>query len=80
MEETELPKRVRVVHAAVKGRARLEVNGLYRCEPVRLKMESALIFEPGIRQVAANIHTGRILILFAPPLTVEEITDSVEAA
>ncbi len=80
MEETELPKRVRVVHAAVKGRARLEVNGLYRCEPVRLKMESALIFEPGIRQVAANIHTGRILILFDPPWTVEEITDAVEAA
>src|SRR4051812_13622953 len=74
------PRLVRVVHAAVKGRARLEVNGLYRCEPVRIRIESELARRAGIRQVSANILTGRLLIIFDPARHIEEIKDLVEEA
>jgi len=74
------PWLVRVVHAAVKGRARLEVNGLYRCEPVRIRIESELARRAGIRQVSANILTGRLLIIFDPARHIEEIKDLVEEA
>lgn len=70
--------RVHVIHAEVKGRARLEVSGLYRCEPVRLRIESALVRDAGIRQVRANVLTGRVLVVFDPARTVEEISALVE--
>src|SRR5690242_19968866 len=69
---------VRVVHAAVKGRARLQVNGLYRCEPARLRLESELAHRSGIKQVSANILTGKLLILFDPVQHIEEIKNQVE--
>ena len=77
--EAEPPVRVRIVHAEVKGRARLKIEGLYRCEPVRLRIESALVRDAGIRQVSANVLTGRVLVVFDPTRTVEEITVLVEA-
>ena len=69
---------VRVVHAAVKGRARLEVNGLYRCEPIRVRIESTLSRRAGIKQVSANILTGKLLIIFDPVQHIEEIKGLVE--
>lgn len=77
-EEAASPWLVRVIHASVKGRARLEVKGLYRCEPVRLRIESALARHSGIRQASANILTGRLLIVFDPVQEVGEITGLVE--
>ncbi|HET7061599.1 MAG TPA: hypothetical protein VFI43_05420 [Nitrosospira sp.] len=70
---------VRVIHSAVKGRARLEVNRLYRCEPVRRKVESELLSDPRIIRVSANILTGRVLILFNPECTIDEIAGLIEA-
>jgi Ca2+-transporting ATPase len=70
--------RVQVIHAEVKGRARLKVSGLYRCEPVRLRIESALVRDAGIRQVNANVLTGRVLVVFDPSRTSEEISVLVE--
>lgn len=70
---------VRVIHSSVKGRARLEVDGLYRCEPVRRKVESELLSDPRIIRVSANILTGRVLILFNPECMVDEIAGLIEA-
>ncbi|HEV7929728.1 MAG TPA: cation-transporting P-type ATPase, partial [Nitrosospira sp.] len=69
---------MQVIHAEVKGRARLKVSGLYRCEPVRLRIESALVRGAGIRQVNANVLTGRVLVVFDPSRTAEEISVLVE--
>lgn len=77
-DEAASPWQVRVIHAAVKGRARLEVKGLYRCEPARGRIESALARHAGIRQASANILTGRLLIVFDPEREVEEIAVLVE--
>lgn len=68
-----LPNLVRVVHAAVNGRARLEVQGLYRCEPVRLRIESALSRHTAVSQATANVLTSRVLIVFDPAHKLEEI-------
>ena len=53
--EAEPLEPVRIVHAAVEGRARLKVQGLYRCQPVRRKLESALRKHAAIREVSANV-------------------------
>jgi hypothetical protein len=71
--ESKLIERVRVVHAQVNGRARLQIDGLYHCEPVCHRVESALAREAGIRQVSANVLTGRVLVLYDPARTVDEI-------
>ena len=76
--ETKLIERVRVVHAQVNGRARLQIDGLYHCEPVCRRVESALAREAGIRQVSANVLTGRVLVLYDPARTVDEIKGRVE--
>ena len=76
--ESKLIERVRVVHAQVNGRARLQIDGLYHCEPVRRRVESALAREAGIRQVSANVLTGRVLVLYDPARTVDEIKGRVE--
>lgn len=68
-----LPSLVRVVHSAVDGRARLEVRGLYRCEPIRLSIERALGKHPAVRQATANVLTGRVLIIFDPAHELEEL-------
>ena len=77
--EAEAVGRVHVVHAEVKGRARLKVEGLYRCQPARLRIESALARDGGIKQVQANVLTGRVLVIFDPSRTAEEISSLVEA-
>ena len=76
--ESKLIDRVRVVHAQVNGRARLQIDGLYHCEPIRRRVESALAREAGIRQVSANVLTGRVLVLYDPARTVDEIKRRVE--
>ncbi len=68
-----LPNPVRVVHSVVDGRARLEVQGLYRCKPVKVSIESGLGRHPAVRQATANVLTGRVLIVFDPAHKLEEI-------
>ncbi|HEU4854734.1 MAG TPA: cation-transporting P-type ATPase, partial [Nitrosospira sp.] len=76
--EAEPLEPVRIVHAAVEGRARLEVEGLYRCGPVRHKLESALRKHVAIREASANVLTGRVLIIFDPARNLEEIKTWLE--
>ncbi|WP_104009780.1 cation-translocating P-type ATPase [Nitrosospira multiformis] len=76
--EAEPPEPVRIVHAAVGGRARLKVRGLYRSESVRRKLESALPRHDAIRHASANILTGRVLIVFDPARDLEEIKTWLE--
>ncbi len=61
-----------------KGRARLKVDGLYRCEPVKFRIESSLVRDAGIQTVFANVLTGRVLVVFDPSKTVDEIAVLIE--
>ena len=71
-------ERVNIIHAKVKGRARLKVDGLYRCEPVKFRIESSLVRDAGIQTVFANVLTGRVLVVFDPSKTVDEIAVLIE--
>ena len=71
-------ERVNIIHAKVKGRARLKVDGLYRCEPVKFRIESSLVRDAGIQRVFANVLTGRVLVVFDPSKTVDEIAVLIE--
>ncbi len=55
---------VQALHTAVKGRARYQVNGLYRSEAFKRYLELKLSNEQGIKQVSANHYTGNVLVLF----------------
>lgn len=52
------------LHIKVKGRARFKVQGLYRCEPLKVHIETALLSTNGIYKVSASILTGNVLILY----------------
>ncbi len=56
--------RVKAVHTAVRGRARLEVPSLYRDAQIKYRLEHKLVAVAGIRSVEANTRTGRVLVLF----------------
>ncbi|MGO9611513.1 MAG: HAD-IC family P-type ATPase [Dissulfurispiraceae bacterium] len=55
---------VQVVHAAVKGRTRFKVEGLYRSEILKQEIESKLSSEKGIERCFANPLTGKVLVLY----------------
>lgn len=56
--------RITPVHTAVPGRARLQIQGLYRNDALCRRLEHALEGVDGIRFVQGNPLTGRVLILF----------------
>jgi Ca2+-transporting ATPase len=66
------------LHVAVKGRARLSVSGLKRCERLKAALESRLNALPGIRSVSASTWTGNIVVAFDPELGVERVVRAVE--
>lgn len=70
---------LRPVHVSIPGRARLKVAALYRCERVKVQLESSLGAIPGIRVVQANILTGNILLLFAPEQDINDIVTLIES-
>jgi len=55
---------VRVIHTAVKGRARYQVAGLQRSISLKHYLETQLLAKDGIRSVLANSVTGNILVHF----------------
>lgn len=55
---------VKAVHAAVDGRTRFQVEGLYRNWELKFYLESFFEQKSYIRAVSANILTGKILILY----------------
>jgi len=72
------PRRVIPVHATVRGRARLEVAGLYRSTALKARLEKALGAAPEIRTAQANVLTGRILVVFDSQRGIEDIVRLVE--
>ncbi|HCC68869.1 MAG TPA: ATPase [Nitrospiraceae bacterium] len=55
---------VRPIHTNVKGRARYKVEGLYRSEFLRKRLETELTEKKEIIFVSANTLTGNILVFF----------------
>ncbi|MCX7965353.1 MAG: cation-transporting P-type ATPase [Syntrophorhabdaceae bacterium] len=55
---------VKPLHIKVKGRARFKVEGLYRCESLKVHIETVLLSKDGIYKVTASILTGNVLILY----------------
>lgn len=55
---------VQAVHTLVKGRARYKVEGLYRSESLKQKIEQDLTQHKWIVSVSVNTLTGSVLVLF----------------
>jgi Ca2+-transporting ATPase len=71
---------VQSIHATVKGRVRLKVDGLYRSEKLKRHLEEQLAEKNGISAFSANFLTGHILVIFDPGVTLAEITDRIREA
>ncbi len=72
--------RVVPVHQAGRGRARLAVSGLYRCDQIKRLLEERLAALAGVREVRANALTGRVLVAFGNELTLEQLCEAIVAA
>lgn len=57
---------VQVVHAAVAGRVRFRVRGLYRSPALVRRLEGELAVTAWVRSVSGSDLTGTILVLFGP--------------
>ncbi len=55
---------VETVHAAVRGRVRYKVGGLYRSESLKKRIEQGLVQYAWILNVSVNTLTGSVLILY----------------
>ena len=71
--------RIRLAHSSKRGRARLEVAGLYRAPRVKRHLEQALGEVTGIQNVTASTLTGRVLIVFSPVVDLVDIARHIEA-
>jgi hypothetical protein len=70
---------VSLVHAGVKGRARLKVLGLYRSPRLKQRLEERLAQIKGVRTAEANPVTGRLLVLYTPSLSLQELVSQVDS-
>lgn len=55
---------VQAIHNRVRGRARFRVEGLYRSEGLKRKIEESLSAREGIVAVSASTLTGNVLVLY----------------
>ncbi|MCB1756632.1 MAG: HAD-IC family P-type ATPase [Gammaproteobacteria bacterium] len=70
---------VKSVHAAVPGRVRFEVAGLYRNPSAKAQLESRLAETNVFRTIKASVLTGRVLLIFPRERSLDEIAKLVEA-
>jgi Ca2+-transporting ATPase len=70
---------VETIHAAVKGRARYKVSGLYRSESLKRHIEIGLESEQGISYVSASPLTGNVLVIFNSDRTVIAVASLLES-
>jgi Ca2+-transporting ATPase len=63
----------------VRGRARLDVSGLYRSPQLKQLLEQALAGIDGIRSIQANVLTGRLLVVYAPQASLQDIVALIES-
>jgi Ca2+-transporting ATPase len=64
---------VRVIHTAVKGRARYKVDGLHHSQSLKQYIELRLNNEAGIKDVFASPVTGSVLVIFQPDFSPKAI-------
>jgi len=55
---------IQTVHAAVRGRVRYKVKGLYRSESLKQRIEQGLVQQQGILNVSVNTLTGSVVVLY----------------
>jgi Ca2+-transporting ATPase len=60
------------------GRIRLDVAGLYRSPRTQTLLEGRLGAIDGVRRVSANVLTGRLLVVYAPGLSVDDLVDCIK--
>ncbi len=65
---------VRSIHAAVRGRVRFRIEGLYRSETLKKYLEDRLAEKEGITGFSANFLSGHALVFFDSGLSVSAIT------
>jgi Ca2+-transporting ATPase len=70
--------RVQAVHTAVAGRVRLRVAGLYRSQSLRRDLESFVPRIAGVSSFEASALTGRVLVLFRDPASLDGLVDAIE--
>ncbi len=75
---TPISDQLALVHSSVAGRSRFEVAGLYRSRHIKQKLESALAAFNGVHQVSANQLTGKLLVLYATDIELEDIVDIIQ--
>jgi P-type Ca2+ transporter type 2C len=68
------------VHEAVKGRARFRVEGLYRSDPLKCRIEKTLAGQAGIDRYSVSVLTGKVLVFFNSGNTTETVRSLIEAA
>jgi Ca2+-transporting ATPase len=71
---------VRSIHAAVKGRVRFRIDGLYRSNPLKKYLEDRLAEEEEITGFSANFLSGHALVFFDPELSVSTISLLIQEA
>lgn len=71
--------RLKLVHASIPGRTRLEVPGLYRSPRLRKQLENTLASANGVHSVTANTRTGRVLVVHNPDTLPEDIISLIGA-
>jgi Ca2+-transporting ATPase len=70
--------RTRLAHARVRGRARIEVAGLYRAPRVKRQLEDSLVTIPGVLEVNASTLSGRVLIIYRQETDIEVVARHIE--
>jgi len=71
---------VSVVHAAVRGRLRVRVEGLKGAARLKHALEGALRGAHTVSRASASIATGTLLLLFDPEIATTVIVGAVESA
>lgn len=69
---------IQAIHTTVKGRARYQVEPLYRSRSLQIYLERSLPQQAGIIQVTASSITGNLLVKFNPDKTSDEIATLIE--
>jgi Ca2+-transporting ATPase len=70
---------VTVVHAAIRGRTRFRVGGLYHSDGLKRVIETKLSAREGVHKVSANTLTGNVLVLYRSDRNPSEIAVYVSA-
>jgi len=71
---------VETLSAAITGRARFRVNGLYRCDSLKGHLECTLFADPAVISASASTLTSAVLVRFDSVATPELIRSLIEKA